>query len=69
MRDDVCMDTTKLLYSKREAAQLLSLSLRMIDLLIKRKQIAVRRVGKRVLITLGSLEAFAGSDSKPQRDR
>jgi excisionase family DNA binding protein len=53
-----CMDA-RLLYSKKESAQLLSLSLRTIDGLIQRKELSVRRVGRRILITRKSLEDFA----------
>ena len=53
------MDNTKLLLSKKEAAQILSLGLRTIDGLIHRKELVVKRVGKRVLVTGKSLEEFA----------
>jgi excisionase family DNA binding protein len=49
----------KLLYSKKESAQLLSLSLRTVDALIRRKALEARRVGRRVLVTRKSLEKFA----------
>ncbi len=53
------MDTTKLLFSKKESAQALSLSSRTVDQLISRKELVVKRVGKRVLVTRKSLEEFA----------
>jgi excisionase family DNA binding protein len=49
----------KLLYSKKESAQLLSLSLRSVDSLIKQKDLEACRVGRRVLVTRKSLEEFA----------
>lgn len=58
------MDNPKLLYSKKESAQTLSLSQRTIDALIARRELKVKRVGKRVLITGKSLQKFVG-DSTP----
>jgi excisionase family DNA binding protein len=58
MLHDACMDA-KLLYSKKESAQLLSLSLRTVDALIRQKELEARRVGRRVLVTGKSLEKFA----------
>jgi hypothetical protein len=49
----------KLLYTKRETAEMLSLSLRMIDNLIARDQLQVRRFGKRVLVIGASLKRLA----------
>ena len=48
----------KLLYSKRSAAEMLSVSLRKLDSLIATNQIPVRRLGKRVLIARDALEQF-----------
>lgn len=52
----------KLLYTKREAAHLLSLSVRSIDYLITNREIASRRVGRRVLIHGDVIEQFAKRD-------
>lgn len=52
------MATQKLLYTKRETAELLSLSPRTIDNLIARNELRVKRVGKRVLIISDSLHRF-----------
>ena len=54
-----CMDKQKLLYSKRETAQTLSLSLRTVDNLIARNELQIKRVGKRVLVLGRSLARFA----------
>jgi hypothetical protein len=54
------MDTSKLLYSRKEAAGLTSLSLRSIDHLIASGKLQTRRLGKRVLVTAGSLFEYAG---------
>lgn len=49
---------SKLAYSKAESAILIGVSLRTIDNLIARKEITVRRVGRRVLIPVTSMTAF-----------
>lgn len=53
------METTKILHNRREAAYLISLSIRELDKLITAKQIEVLRVGRRVLVPRSALEAFA----------
>lgn len=52
----------KLLYSKAEAAKMLSLSLRTIDYLIAAGELMARRVGKRVLLPHNSLLLFTRKD-------
>ena len=52
----------KLLYTKREAAQLLSISVRSLDYLIFNGQLAARRIGRRVLVPRDALEQFARLD-------
>lgn len=66
------MMNEKLLYGKREAAQLLSVSVRTLDNLIARKELCVRRCGRRVLISRRALEEFARRDhfaTNPKRQR
>ena len=58
--------TGKILYSRQEAAELLSLSLRSLVVLIDRGELPVRRIGRRVLVPRASLEAFARRDHKMQ---
>ncbi|HUJ95785.1 MAG TPA: helix-turn-helix domain-containing protein [Terriglobales bacterium] len=53
------MNNSKLLYSKRQAAEILSLSLRTVDNLIATKRLVVRRIGKRVLVPKEALEELA----------
>jgi hypothetical protein len=53
------MQTSKLLYSRKEAAQLLSLSLRSVDHLISSKKLQTRNIGKRVLVIGDSLSGYA----------
>lgn len=52
----------KLQYSRDDAAYVLSISLRTLDRLIAEKQIAVRRIGRRVLITHDALAAVTKRD-------
>lgn len=52
----------KLLYTRNEAAQLLSVSVRTLDHLQHSKEILTRRVGRRVLIHRNELEKFARRD-------
>jgi excisionase family DNA binding protein len=51
-----------ILVSKREAAKALSISIRTLDYLIASKQLAARRIGKRVLVPRRALESFARRD-------
>ncbi len=52
----------KVLYTKREAAQLLSISLRSLHSLILSRQLPARRIGRRVLIHRDAIEQFARRD-------
>ena len=52
----------KLLVSREEAAQLLSISVRGVDYLIATKRLFTRRSGTRVLIPIEDVRKFAGSD-------
>jgi excisionase family DNA binding protein len=49
----------KLLVSRRDAAAMLSISLRTLDKLVSGKCIAVRKVGARVLVPRRALERFS----------
>ena len=51
-----------ILVSKRDAARLLSVSLRTVENLISRRELVVRRIGRRVLIPRRSLDQFARRD-------
>ena len=59
------METTRLLYSRREAATALALGVRTLDQLILAGSIPVVRVGRRVLIPRESLLEFADVQGKP----
>ena len=52
----------RLLVGKKEAAALLSISPRALDYLLANKQIAVRRIGSRVLIPMSELQKFSRAD-------
>ena len=54
--------TEKFLYSRKEAAHSLGISVRSLDYLIAAKQLDTRRIGKKVLITRASLVAFASGN-------
>lgn len=52
----------KLLITKRDAAAALSVSVRTIENFIRRKELVARKIGRRTLIPLASLESFARRD-------
>jgi excisionase family DNA binding protein len=56
------MNPTKLMFSRRETAATLRVSLRTIDNLIGRKELVARRVGRRVLVPAQALEQFVRRD-------
>jgi hypothetical protein len=58
----------KLLYSKQDAAEALSLSVRSIDYLITTQRLPMRRVGGKVMIPAGAVRRFARGDH-PERVR
>jgi excisionase family DNA binding protein len=57
----------KLLYTKAEAAEMLSVSVRTIENLIGNKELAARRIGRRVLIPHQSLLQFIRADHETRR--
>ena len=52
----------KLLYSRRDAAEALSLSIRSVDYLITTGRLSTRRIGGKLLIPAGALRRFARED-------
>jgi hypothetical protein len=52
----------KLLYSRKDAAQALSISIRSLDYLIERGDFSTKRIGKKVLIPAAELRRFAKGD-------
>ena len=59
------MDTKnveKFLFSRKEAAFSLGISVRSIDYLISHDELVTRRIGRKVLVTRESLRRYAGGD-------
>ena len=54
--------TDAILVDKKSAAALLSISPRTLEYLISRKEIRVRRIGRRCLISRREVERFANRD-------
>ena len=52
----------KLLLSRRDAAQVLSISQRALDYLVATRRLPTRRIGKRVLIPMADLRKYARAD-------
>jgi hypothetical protein len=52
----------KLLYSRRDTAEALSLSVRSVDYLITTGRLTTRRVGGKILIPAGAVRRFARED-------
>lgn len=62
MENPIAPPPQKILYGKREAAYLLSISVRKLDYLISQKQMVVRKIGTKVLIPKSALIEFAKGD-------
>ena len=62
MENPITLPPQKILYGKREAAYLLSISIRKLDYLIAQKQMTVRKIGSKVLIPKSALIEFARGD-------
>lgn len=58
----------KILLDRKEAASLLSISLRTLDSLLARGELKTRRIGRRRLIPRQELEQFARRDHVGQAD-
>jgi excisionase family DNA binding protein len=56
------MAEARLLYDRKEAARQLSISVRTLDYIVASKQLATRRIGKKVLIPHGELVRYARAD-------
>jgi hypothetical protein len=52
----------KLLYSRKDAAFVLSISVRSLDYLVAQKRLAFRKIGKRILFAHNELVKFAKAD-------
>lgn len=61
-----CSEVPRILYDRKGAAKMLSLSVRAVDYLIQQQRIATRRIGGRVLIHYDELRRFArGHHTEP----
>jgi hypothetical protein len=56
------VNSTRLLYDRKEAARQLSISIRSLDYLIAGKQLDTRRLGKKVMIPHRELVRFASGN-------
>ena len=54
-----CTESNRLLYDRKSAARMLSISVRSLDYLIAGRELETRRIGKKVLIPYGSLSRFS----------
>jgi excisionase family DNA binding protein len=59
----------KLLYTRKEAAELLSVSLRQVDHLLRAGTLESRRIGRRRLIPGQTLEKLSRADHVPPKTR
>jgi hypothetical protein len=60
--DEIGQRVEKLLYSRRDAAHALSISIRSLDYLVERGELPTKRIGKKVLIPGPDLRRFARGD-------
>jgi excisionase family DNA binding protein len=57
---EIPMQTEKILYSRREAAQLLGICTLTVDKLVQRGELTPKRIGDRVMFSKKELARFAG---------
>ena len=58
----MAQEITKLLFDRKSAAIVLSISVRSLDYLIARGEFDTRRIGRKILISAGSLKRFAAGN-------
>jgi excisionase family DNA binding protein len=56
------MEDDRILVNKREAARLLGISVTSLDYLIRQREVSIRRLGRRTLVSTESLRAYARHD-------
>jgi excisionase family DNA binding protein len=61
------MTDSRILFSKKAAAEMLDLSVRTVDYLLASGELEYRKVGRKVLIPRVALTRFAGSDHSIER--
>lgn len=52
----------RILVNKREAARLLGISVTSLDYLIRQRELVIRRLGRRTLVSVESLRDYARAD-------
>jgi excisionase family DNA binding protein len=62
------MGDDRILVSKREAARLLGISVTSLDYLIRQRELTIRRIGRRTLVSTESLHAYARHDHDRVRE-
>jgi excisionase family DNA binding protein len=62
LRADISLASNKLLFSQKEAASILGVSLRTLQNLVFAKHLPIRRIGRRVLVHRKDLQDFARHD-------
>jgi hypothetical protein len=74
-RKDTHETEPRLLYDRKAAARMLSISIRSLDYLLQRREFRTRRIGKKVLIPHGELIRYSRGDhfgvsiSSPKKKR
>lgn len=58
----VCLMEARLLYDRKTAARMLSISVRSLDYIIAAKGLDTRRIGRKVLVTHASLVRYASGN-------
>ena len=56
------MSDDRILVNKREAARLLGISVTSLDYLIRQRELVIRRLGRRTLVSVESLRDYARAD-------
>jgi len=59
---NLSLESKRLLFSQKEAASILGVSLRTLQNLVFAKELPIRRIGRRVLVHRKDLETFARRD-------
>ena len=59
---NVVPETSRLLYDRKSAARMLSVSIRSLDYIIAAKALDTRRIGRKVLVTHASLVRYASGN-------
>ena len=58
----LALSDDRILVNKREAARLLGISVTSLDYLIRQRELVIRRLGRRTLVSVESLRDYARAD-------